>query len=636
MLSKFKILNWVHTLDLVTDDVVLVCRNERNLKWTIHRKTLDAASADIFEAAMQHDDRTTTLRQAQANKIADYQQACFVVSDVEIDWQTAERQLKDAREARAALDTDRTTYLSSIGLPDISTADLTDWVRQHETACSARDDLFLAEEATNAIRSAAKNLRQALATFLGMQDSDDLGALFRLAEMKADERKLQQADLKTKSEAHGKETDALVKRQTARQTAKSNCDEAANLWRTTVTSALPVEQIPTDLRDVLSDFRGLREISGKLDGLIRQINGMNRDRDAFIACVASLASSVGAPADQPALDTFRAAREALTAAEKAAEIHKTLTDDIAEASKQHAAAISAIATQDIQIRKLAEAFESSIETSTPNDLRQAVTRGKQAIDLRAAITKLSVSMIAGLGVNNRAEAEAALAAKPIDAAKAELATVTHELPGVDQDVISAIERRANAQSVVGQVQGDADVAGRVARQRTIEMEMQDGTLRYLEDRFGQMLAERAIRRYRDTHRGGMLVATEAAFHTLTNGNYAALSTQADGASEVLLATRFTDGSAKQVSEMSKGTKFQLYLALRAAAYEQVAAGGTVLPFFCDDIFETFDEPRTTAACGLMRQIGQRGQAIYLTHHRHVVDIAQQLCGDGVKVHNLVA
>ena len=78
-----------------------------------------------------------------------------------------------------------------------------------ETACSARDDLFFTEEATNAIRSAAKNLRQALATFLGMQDNDDLGALFRLAEMKADERKLQQADLKTKSEAHGKEIDAL-------------------------------------------------------------------------------------------------------------------------------------------------------------------------------------------------------------------------------------------------------------------------------------------------------------------------------------------------------------------------------------------------------------------------------------------
>lgn len=86
--------------------------------------------------------------------------------------------------------------------------------------------------------------------------------------------------------------------------------------------------------------------------------------------------------------------------------------------------------------------------------------------------------------------------------------------------------------------------------------------------------------------------------------------------------------------MSKGTRFQLYLALRAAAYEQMASNGTVLPFFCDDVFETFDEKRTRAACGLMHRIGQTGQAIYLTHHQHVVDIAREVCGGEVSIHAL--
>lgn len=81
-----------------------------------------------------------------------------------------------------------------------------------------------------------------------------------------------------------------------------------------------------------------------------------------------------------------------------------------------------------------------------------------------------------------------------------------------------------------------------------------------------------------------------------------------------------------MSELSKGTRFQLYLALRAAAHEQLVAQGTCLPFFCDDIFETFDEDRTSAACRVMEQIGRTGQAIYLTHHRHVVDIARKVCG----------
>ena len=57
-----------------------------------------------------------------------------------------------------------------------------------------------------------------------------------------------------------------------------------------------------------------------------------------------------------------------------------------------------------------------------------------------------------------------------------------------------------------------------------------------------------------------------------------------------------DGTPKRADQISKGTRFQLYLALRAAAYDQLAEQGTCLPFICDDIFETFDEERTRAAC----------------------------------------
>jgi uncharacterized protein YhaN len=36
----------------------------------------------------------------------------------------------------------------------------------------------------------------------------------------------------------------------------------------------------------------------------------------------------------------------------------------------------------------------------------------------------------------------------------------------------------------------------------------------------------------------------------------------------------------------------------------------------------------------MERIGRQGQAIYLTHHQHVVDIAQEVCGDGVQIHRI--
>ena len=182
--------------DLVTDDVAHANRVERNTSWTIHRAALDATTADNFEAAMQHDDRTGILRQAQTSKIADYQLACIAVSETEAENQAAVSRLKDASETRSALEARHVSCLASIGLPGISVSDLADWMRQHVAARSAIDDLQSVQEATVGARNSADALRQTLGALPGLPANDDLGSLFRIALARASERKLQQAELK--------------------------------------------------------------------------------------------------------------------------------------------------------------------------------------------------------------------------------------------------------------------------------------------------------------------------------------------------------------------------------------------------------------------------------------------------------
>ena len=186
---------------------------------------------------------------------------------------------------------------------------------------------------------------------------------------------------------------------------------------------------------------------------------------------------------------------------------------------------------------------------------------------------------------------------------------------------------------LAEVKGDDTVAELVEQKATLELQLEEAALEHLELSLGHHLASDAIRRYRDSHRSGMLTATEDCFASLTQGAYPTLSTQIDKESEILLAVD-GNGVSKRAAGMSKGTRFQLYLALRAAAHEQLVAQGTRLPFFCDDIFETFDEARTSAACRVMEAIGGRGQAIYLTHHRHVVEIAKSVCVTPPVIHEL--
>lgn len=83
------------------------------------------------------------------------------------------------------------------------------------------------------------------------------------------------------------------------------------------------------------------------------------------------------------------------------------------------------------------------------------------------------------------------------------------------------------------------------------------------------------------------------------------------------------GDSKLAVEISKGTQFQLYLALRSGGYEKFAFLWPSVPFIPDDIIETFDEPLSEKVFKLFGQMAHVGEVIYLTHHRHLCEIAKQ-------------
>jgi len=138
--------------------------------------------------------------------------------------------------------------------------------------------------------------------------------------------------------------------------------------------------------------------------------------------------------------------------------------------------------------------------------------------------------------------------------------------------------------------------------------------------------EIGLRRYREDHRSAMLLRASEAFHRLTLGAYRGLDAQPNGGSEVLMAIP-AQGGAKLASDLSKGTRFQLYLALRIAGYHELAKSRAPVPFVADDIMETFDDARAFQAFGLLADMSRTGQVIYLTHHQHLCDLALKACPD---------
>ncbi len=170
------------------------------------------------------------------------------------------------------------------------------------------------------------------------------------------------------------------------------------------------------------------------------------------------------------------------------------------------------------------------------------------------------------------------------------------------------------------------------QRQTLLIETAEAARKHLRQRFGILALDHGLRTYRDSHRSAMMLRASDAFRTISRGAYTGLAAQPDKDREVLVALS-ANGASKRAQDLSKGTRFQLYLALRVAGYHVLAAARPPVPFIADDIMETFDDDRAAEAFCLLSDMAAVGQVIYLTHHRHLCDIATRICPDAV-VHEL--
>ena len=618
----------------ITDDEAIALRSKRDSLWNEHLSHLSKPSADLFETAMRVDDAKGVARHSQAKELAEVRQLKVALAEANSKSQAKKTAMETAARRLDVLHSELVGHLSAAGLKaDLSATGFADWVRKVETARTQATAAENEQVAATPVLEAAELLRKELAGHVNEPEAS-LEALVSLASKIAAEREKTKIERRAAQRTVDDAESEHLKRASKKTDTIGTRDEAKTAWAKALEDAFDDSGKVIPFPQAFEVLRGIRELNEKLLGLQRQINGMETDQKALSEALVSVIASDPELADMQTVDAYDALVSKSEAAIKSDGMRAELSNEIDTAEDSRQSAQGDLDNVDAQVGLSAALFDATIPTGTVEELRKTVLQGRRAIELRDEIASLSSELCSLLNVRSKSDADDLLEGESLSEVHASANEVERDLSGLEANMTTAIENRTRAKSDLDAITGDADVAMLVARRQTIELEMESVIRDFLELRIGHLMADQAIRRYRDKHRSGMMEAAEAAFAELTTGAYRGLTTQIEGANETLVAIQSSDGAAKQAHAMSKGTRFQLYLALRAAAYEQMAANGTVLPFFCDDVFETFDEDRTRAACGLMRRIGLTGQAVYLTHHRHVVDIAKDVCGDDVRIHEI--
>ncbi|WP_426229987.1 AAA family ATPase [Pararhizobium sp. DWP3-4] len=636
--DEAKLQELTRTGGFAADDAALTLRQERDRAWQAHAAQLDSDSARVFEAVLKKDDEAAALRLARSQDLAQARGLSLSIAERNGKLVAFRQQHAAAHAAIAALRSEISTSAIACGLPeDTKLNQLVAWLGRRLAVLEVRNQLRTARKDA---RLAAVDETKALERLTqALQDSGVANGMpARLEDAIAFAGRIID-DLQAAHRAHvaAAETleragNALRTRTVAWASADADMAEWTARWQEAIAATWLAEAAtplsPQEIAPVLAILQDLDKLIQRRADLDHRIDGMRKDQLAFSATVRTLAEKLTIAAPDEPLVAIQTIRDRLADAERQEALFRRLSDENDARNAEKRALGEARALHDAQKRGMLDLFESGSLLEVGAHL--ATVKARQR--LRERIAEAETDLAARLGVGGADEAEMLLSAVDADGLRLELAALQSRLEQADQDGAELHAERRDAEKALAAIGGGDAAAHIEEKRRTVLAEIEERATAYLRLRMGILAGETALRLYRERHRSAMMRRASAAFSVISGGDYEGLTTQAEKGEEFLIANA-AGGGSKLARDLSKGTRFQLYLALRMAGYHEIAATRESLPFIADDIMETFDDRRAEHAFSLMADMAGVGQVIYLTHHQHLCDLARKACPD-VTIHAL--
>ncbi len=599
-------------------------RAARQAAWATHKAQLCAQSAAEFEAAMAADDAVQAARLEQARR----EEKLALLRQEMASLAQAQARRARARTDLAAQEGQLAQHWAALGIAPEgrSLPDLRAWLARREAALQADHDLAQASAQAQAqatrLDNAAGSLRAALAALGSAVAGQDYPLLLAEAEalLSTAETLRQSARARRDLAARMAEVQAAQAEQAAWQAKWQEL--CARTWIGT-----PAPDAAR-MRATLAVLAELAVLAPQAEALHRRIARIEEDLASFHGDMKALAKALDLDAGEDALALWPRLRARLRDAQSRATERVRLERDITQ-SRAH---LHTLTQRRARLDTATAPLRAEFPDTSLRGIEHHLAEMAQARDLAADCDSLRADLAQHLRGLRLEDELARLENFDPAPAQAEAETLKATLGAQEDALRAAYAVLASAQQARDGAGADGAAARLEAERQTLVLQIAQEAQDFMARQAGMLAVEQALRLYRDTHRSGMMARASAAFALLTGGRYEGLSTQPEGRHEILIA-QACGGAGKPVDSLSKGTRFQLYLALRAAGYLELARTRPAVPFIADDIMETFDDTRSAAAFRLLAEMAQSGQVIYLTHHAHLCEIAKRACPD-VQLHRL--
>ncbi|MFC7331575.1 AAA family ATPase [Rhodocista pekingensis] len=647
--------------EVPTEAAVAAARERRDTGWRlIRRRHVEGAPvaaeeidafragtplADAYEATVRHADGLVDRKEREAARVERDRQLRGRLERTEAELRKATAAVTEAGDALAAWTAEWEAAWRPAGLSPGSPDDMKGWLERRQAAVERLGAVRRAEAALATRRGAEEALRRgllALADRLSLPDAGRLTTPELRDAVKAAVGRAKAAwteaaaARKALADARTEETERrgaleAVQRRLADWMARW-AEAAPRLGLSPAATAEEAEAALALWQQVALEEKGQAEQRHRRDQ-------MQEATDAYRARVAALLRDLGGAAGD--IDPAADPTELVPLIQKRLAENRDLGIRIAEARSRLATAEDEAGKAELAARDADDAVVALRERHGLDAALDVIAATRAAAErrrLRREIADLAGRLLeAGDGLDGamlRAEA----ATVDLDAAMAERQRLEPEITRLQAELEAAVQELATAraeQRTLEKSEGAADAAGEM---NNAAAEIGALVEQWLRTRTAGILLNRAIERYRRENEHPLISRASAIFAAVAGTGddpIVRLSVDyADEAHPVPIAHR-RDGRRVPVTGLSEGTRDQLYLALRIASVERYIENREPLPFIADDLFITSDEERTAPGIRALAELGRRTQVILFTHHRYVVEAAQDAVpARQLRVHSL--
>ena len=405
-------------------------------------------------------------------------------------------------------------------------------------------------------------------------------------------------------------------------------------WRAEWNEVLPAMHLPPDTS--VEGAEKALEIWSKVPAALNQrkdrtarVHGMERDMLGFQARTAALLSQLNEP------DLGLGPEAAIKAVAQRLNQAQQVETQAKMAEKRFKESGQQVLLAETTAGEAIEALEALCEglPPSPNRIQQVLEleEREKVLERRKERRQTLEPLSRG---QTEAEIRQGLEAFDETTAGAEIEALKIEEAQHNQRENEIYTSLTNAEADLTRLESGVGAEVAIQLRKNAEAELLQNTHDWAVKRFAQILLAHAIEQHRSQQEQPLLKKASHLFSMLTANSFAGVEQEIDETDTFRLVGRRDAEHTLGYSEMSEGTQFQLYLALRLAYLDEYAQKAEPMPFVGDDLLASFDDERTRKGITALAEIGTRIQPILFTHHSRVVELAQQELGEKVDVVNL--